>query len=91
MNKRLLKKKANQSIKQINKLKLSTGDNIVLRFDMKEIKPEQIGHMVDYFHRQFPDNKVIALPNSITSIRKLDRISFIKFLERMLDEAKIQG
>lgn len=88
MNKRILKKKNNQVIKQIRKIKLNSEDNLILRFDMDNIYPEEVRDILNWVHNIFPNNKVIALPTQIKSVNKYDYDSFITFLEQIISYMK---
>lgn len=64
MNKRQVKKELNKSHFKINSVKLDKDETLVIGADYKMFNCNQLKHMLEYLQEQFPNNKVIMIPNS---------------------------
>lgn len=69
-------------------LKIEDNDNIVLRYDKEYIKRDEINKLFHCVKDMFPDNKVLAIPNSVNiqNLGNTEIIDIINMLKKMLEE-----
>lgn len=71
----------------VNKFKIEDDDVIVFEFDRYQTPKNEALKIFEHIKQQFPNNKLIAIPNS-ASVGVLDKGKSIDLLERILEELK---
>lgn len=69
-------------------LRIEDNDNIILRYDRKYIKRDEMNKIFHCVKDMFPDNKVLAIPNSVNiqNLENTEIIDIITMLKKMLEE-----
>lgn len=73
----------NELITKIETINPKLSDAIVLFFNTKECRLDEVVKMLDIVEKKFPNNEVIALPDAM-SLEDFEKATLIEFLEKTI-------
>lgn len=75
----------NDSIEiEVGKFTVNDNDNIIVKFDMNNIKPAELKVIVDNIKKEYPNNKIIAIPDFMT-VSVFNKSNTIKYLQEVIE------
>ena len=68
---------------EIETLKVKPNDVIVAKFDFEKIPVDEATHFMSLLKANFPNNKIVGIPNDEVIIKTADVESVIKYLQEV--------
>lgn len=68
---------------EIETLEVKPNDVIVAKFDIEKIPVDEIANFISLLKANFPNNKIVGIPNDEVIIKTADVESVIKYLQEV--------
>ena len=70
---------------EIETLEVKPNDVIVAKFDFEKISVDEATHFMSLLKANFPNNKIVGIPNDEVIIKTADVESVIKYLQEVAE------
>lgn len=70
---------------EIETLEIKPNDVIVTKFDIEKIPVDEVANFMSLLKANFPNNKIIGIPNDGVIIKTEDAESVIKYLQEVTE------
>lgn len=68
---------------EIETLEVKPNDVIVAKFDIEKISVDEVANFMSLLNANFPNNKIVGIPNDEVIIKTADVESVIKYLQEV--------